>query len=367
MKILWFTWKDGSNPAAGGAETVNEELAKRLVRDGHAVTFVVAGFNGGAAEESRDGCRILRVGNRWSVYLRAHSLYRKSLQGTADLVIDEINTVPFFCRWYVREKNILFVHQLAREIWFHEMLFPLNVVGYVLEPLYLRMLSDRAVVTVSESSKRDLLRRGFRPERVRVIPEGVAMEPLGETEPAAKNPHPTLLAFGAIRSMKRTMHALRIFELAKRELPDLQLIVAGAAHGAYGAQVVDAIKKSPYAGDIRCLGRVDAEEKKRLFTAAHLLLATSCKEGWGLVVTEADRRGTPAVVYDVDGLRDSVRHDETGIVVPDGDASAAARAVVRILKDEHDYARLRSNALAWAKTLDFDASYAAFVGILKSL
>ena len=31
MKILWFTWKDMNYPEAGGAELVNEELAKRLV------------------------------------------------------------------------------------------------------------------------------------------------------------------------------------------------------------------------------------------------------------------------------------------------------------------------------------------------
>ena len=39
MKILWLTWKDRKNPLAGGAEVVNEELAKRLVKDGHEVIF----------------------------------------------------------------------------------------------------------------------------------------------------------------------------------------------------------------------------------------------------------------------------------------------------------------------------------------
>ena len=39
MKILWFTWKDLKNPYAGGAEVVNEQLAKRLVADGHSMEF----------------------------------------------------------------------------------------------------------------------------------------------------------------------------------------------------------------------------------------------------------------------------------------------------------------------------------------
>ena len=46
---------------------------------------------------------------------------------------------------------------------------------------------------------------------------------------------------------------------------------------------------------------------------AHVLLMTSVREGWGLVVTEANACGTPAVVYNVPGLRDSVRNEETGL------------------------------------------------------
>lgn len=40
MKILWLTWKDRSHPRSGGAEVVNEEIAKRLARDGHEVVFL---------------------------------------------------------------------------------------------------------------------------------------------------------------------------------------------------------------------------------------------------------------------------------------------------------------------------------------
>ncbi len=47
MKILWLTWKDIKHPLAGGAEVVNEELAKRLAKDGHEVLFLVGGFEGG--------------------------------------------------------------------------------------------------------------------------------------------------------------------------------------------------------------------------------------------------------------------------------------------------------------------------------
>ncbi len=53
-------------------------------------------------------------------------------------------------------------------------------------------------------------------------------------------------------------------------------------------------------------GRVNDITKQRLMDSAHALVVTSVREGWGLVVDEAAATGTPAVGYDIDGLRDSV-------------------------------------------------------------
>ena len=105
MRILWLTWKDKKNPLAGGAEVVNEELAKRLADDGHEVFFVVGGFDGAAKEEDRDGFKIVRVGGRFSVYWHAYRYYKKNLTNWADLVIDEVNTFPFFCQVLSQRKK----------------------------------------------------------------------------------------------------------------------------------------------------------------------------------------------------------------------------------------------------------------------
>src|SRR4030042_2888892 len=143
MKILWFTWKDKKNPQAGGAEMLAEEIAKRLAGDGHEVIFIVGGYPGAVQTEHVDGYQIIRVGNRWTVYWRAFRYYRKALAGWADVLIEEINTIPFFTRFYLRgEKKLLFIPQLCREIWFYEMVFPLSLIGYLAEPIYLRLLKS---------------------------------------------------------------------------------------------------------------------------------------------------------------------------------------------------------------------------------
>ncbi len=54
------------------------------------------------------------------------------------------------------------------------------------------------------------------------------------------------------------------------------------------------------------LGHVSEEEKRERLARAHALVATSVREGWGLVVTEAAASGTVSIGYDVPGLRDSI-------------------------------------------------------------
>ena len=69
--------------------------------------------------------------------------------------------------------------------------------------------------------------------------------------------------------------------------------------------------------DVVFYGHIKDEVKYDLLRKAHLLLVPSVREGWGLVVTEANAMGTPVIAYDSPGLRDSVVDQKTGILVKD--------------------------------------------------
>jgi glycosyltransferase involved in cell wall biosynthesis len=79
----------------------------------------------------------------------------------------------------------------------------------------------------------------------------------------------------------------------------------------------------------------------------------SAREGWGLVVTECNACGTPAVVYDVPGLRDSVRHMETGLVVRSSPHSMAD-GMLRLTRDPELFERLRLEAQSWSRTFTYE-------------
>jgi len=364
MRILWFTWKDKKNPLSGGAEVMNEELAERAIKDGHEVTFIVAGYPGCRKEEVVNGYRVIRVGNRFSVYIYAGLYYLKHLRHWPDLIIEEINTIPFLTQLYApRRKRLLFIYQLAREVWFHELpssLRLLSSVGYLIEPMYLYLLNDNVALTESASTQKDLMRFGFLKKNVSIIPPGTTIRPIISLDQAKKNAHPTILSLGAIRSMKQTLHQIEAFEIIKASLPKARLIVAGSASSEYGQKVLKYISQSPYKEDIEFRGPVDDLEKKGLMQKAHVILVSSIKEGWGLIITEANSQGTPAVVYNVDGLRDAVRHSETGILTAENSPMGLARGVIDLLQGSTNYRRLQENALMWSKTLNFDESYKEF-------
>lgn len=362
MRILWLTWKDSQNPLAGGAEVVSSELAKRLVQDGHEVIFVVGGFKGARAKATMHGYQVIRVGGRMSVYWHAYKYVRSHLSDWPDVVIEEVNTVPFFSRFYLKNKpRKLLFHMLCREIWFYQMVAPFSLVGYLAEPLYIRLLRKDPVITVSESTKQDLVKHGYDPERIAIISEGLQIEPINALSDIKKFTRPTMLSLGALRAMKQTLDQIKAFEIAKQSIPDLQLKIAGDASDAYGQKVLAYIKQSPFRNDIEYLGRVSQEHKKELMQRCHFITVTSIKEGWGLIVTEAASQGTPAVVYNVDGLRDSVRHNETGLVTDKNTPNALANKITELLRHPKQFAQLQKNAWEWSREITFDNSYQQFL------
>jgi glycosyltransferase involved in cell wall biosynthesis len=362
LKILWLTWKDRGHPLAGGAETISGEIMDRLIRDGHKVRMVTSHYLDSNSYETRGELEIFRTGNRYTVYHCAKKLFKEQLSGWADIVVDEMNTIPFGSGLYNKTKNTMLCYQLAREVWFYQMVFPLSLFGYLAEPLILRRLarSYSTILTESASTKADLERYGFR--TVRTFRAGISIAPLDSL--TTKKSSKLILYLGAIRPMKRTLDAIKAFETARDQDNSLEMVVAGDTLGRYAKKIVRYATQSRHSQAIRILGRVSASERLSLMKKAKLILVTSIKEGWGLIVTEANSQGTPAIAYDVDGLRDSVQNNITGRLVKSGDYRAMGDQIIDLLSDQEIYDQLRHKAWDWSKEFTFSNSYHDFLKIL---
>ena len=90
---------------------------------------------------------------------------------------------------------------------------------------------------------------------------------------------------------------------------------------------------------------------------------TSVKEGWGIVITEANSQGTPAVVYDVDGLRDACKNGKTGSVIK-ASPHYLANAIMQLLGNKTLYESYR--LCAWKDSFFYnkETSYKHFINII---
>ena len=98
---------------------------------------------------------------------------------------------------------------------------------------------------------------------------------------------------------------------------------------------------------------------------AHIILVPGIREGWGLVVTEANAMGTPAVAYDVPGLRDSVKHNITGLLCRNRKPEELAAKAILLLKDNVLYKKLCVNSLEWSKSFSWDKSTSECLNVLS--
>jgi glycosyltransferase involved in cell wall biosynthesis/O-antigen/teichoic acid export membrane protein len=339
LRILILNWRDIRNPDAGGAEVVTHEVAKRWVAQGQEVSLLTSQFPGGLPSEIVDGIRVRRFGRLRSGSFHLRVQWELAHLRGYDVVIDEINTVPFFTPlWRRRLPPVVgLIHQLASDVWDAEVPAPLAAIGRRLEPAMLRLYRNTPMITVSESTKRDLKALGLRD--VRVVPQG-------RDEPASlprvgKAAAPTFLFVGRLAANKRPDHAIEAFNLIRRELPDARLWIVGRGP-------MERLLRDRLPTGAEMLGFLPRQDLYRRMAAAHLLLVTSVREGWGLVITEANGVGTPTVSYNVPGVRDAIVDGRTGLLATAGDPLALARQAIALLDDAGRYSEMRQRAQEWA-------------------
>lgn len=318
MNILIFNWRDPINPEHGGAEVLTHEIAKRWVGWGHNVTQVSAKFRGAKPREELDGVEIIRRGwgvirsFRIPVHVAAFAWYQSHAR-EFDIVIDEIHGIPFFTPLFVRKPVVALICEVAKELWDVSFPKPLNYLGRVIENSYFRFYKNVPFLTISKSTQEELITMGVTRRHITVLPMGLTV-PQGKVR-APKEKVPTLIYVGRLTKAKGIEDALDVVREIKKSIPSIRLWVIGQGEEEYVAYLKQKIKERMLEDSITLFGYVDDDEKFQLLSRAHILIAPSKKEGWGLTIPEAGFVGTPSVAYDVSGFRDILQGQNAGIKV----------------------------------------------------
>jgi glycosyltransferase involved in cell wall biosynthesis len=337
-KILFVAWRDLANPRAGGSEVLVDKLAAGMTARGDEVSLLCGG------PSAERPYRVVRSGGTYSQFLRAPLAYWRRL-GDSDLVVEVCNGMPFLTPMWSGRPQICLVNHVHTDLW--RMMFPrpIAALGQFAESTVLpRAHRNNLFLTVSNSTADALREIGVPDERIRQICNGVV-----QPDPVTpRSPEPLFLAFGRLTEYKRIDLLLRLWERV-RPVVGGKLVIAGDGSERQRLEA----QAGP---DVVFTGRVSEEEKHRLMCAAWLLLHPALIEGWGIVIAEAAIRGTPAIGFDVPGLRDSVVNGKTGLLVKNEGQFASAWASLaldRLRTEELGLdARVRAERLHWSAAVD---------------
>lgn len=361
MNILILNWRDVHHPKSGGAELVTMEHAKGWVRAGHKVTWLTAGYDGARSESIIDGVHFVRRWGSFTVYLYTPTYILRNARNF-DVIVDEAHGFPFFSPVFTRKPVVVFIHEVAGEIWDFMFPFPKNVFGKLLELLYFQIYKHCLFWTDAPSTKDELVERGIARENCTAIPCPV-IRPI--TVRKTKEHVPTFLFVSRVVRMKGIEEIIKAFSFIIRSMPQAHLWIVGGGTQDYVRELKAMIADYGVSQNVTFFGEVSEREKYRLMARAHLLLHASVKEGWGLVVLEAAFVGTPSVVYNVNGLKDVVKNGRTGVVILDNSPQEMAREAVRLYNDTARYAEIQKNGKAWVHSLTWEDAVKKSTHLLK--
>lgn len=357
MNILIFSWRGPGHPNAGGAEISTHEHAKAWVKAGHGVTLFTSHYQGAREKEAIDGVLLIRRGRQFfEVQWEAFKWYLFENHPKYDLVIDQFHGIPFFTPLYIKTKKLAFIHEVTKEVWkFNQFLPPFNFlignVGMIMEPLIFRLYKNIPFMTVSESTKRDLVDWGIEDDDITIIYNGVNVLPIERLPQKEKKK--TLIYLGALAKDKGIEDALRIFSILNDSSSNWQFWVVGKCDLRYLEKLKNQIGKLKLNGKIKFWGYVDEHKKFELLGRSHLLINPSIREGWGLVVIEAARMGTPTVGYNVPGLKDSILDGKTGMLCSSAPGLLVGK-IEELLTNNTRYNEICKNAIIWSNNFSWE-------------
>ena len=344
-----LNWRDPCNPLAGGAERVTLAYLRGLVERGHEVAWFANEFEGCEPEGEIDGITVVRGGGKFFSWRAAKAWYAG--QPKFDLVIDQHHGLPWYAPWWCETRCVAYIHEVLGPIWNSFYPWPISAIGRWQERFTHRRYRQVPFWTASSFTRDLLLEQGV--ESVTQIPYGIETRALEELPEKELDEPLRLITVSRLAPNKQVDHAIAaLWCLLHEEKVRAELKIVG------DGQEADALRKLAkdlgVSEHVEFCGALPEAEKDVALRAAHFLLHTSLREGWGLNVTEANAMGTPAIVYPAPGLDESTLHKQTGLIADEQSPVALAAMIASVQSHEGAYQDWRVNARDRAKEFHWD-------------
>ncbi len=325
MKVLFVS--DIYYPHIGGISEHIYNLANQFEKHGHYVSILTANIEGDLRPDEE---RVIRIGK--SIVIPANHSHSRITYGVDGGILSKIvnkydivhihgtlaPNLPLLTLRVSRRINIFTFHPAYK----YSLLLKIFK-GYLKN--YFKRIDGK--IAVSRAARDSIVK--YLPGDYRIIPNGVDTKKFNPGN-LSKDSSKEILFVGRIEPRKGLQFLINALPLVKKEIPEVNLTVAGGWYKEMKINVPQEVKDS-----IRFLGFVDPEKLPEVFRKSNLFVSPAIGgESFGIVLIEAMASGIPVVASDIPGYRCVIEDEKNSFLVSPGDSEAIANGIIRVLKDE---------------------------------
>jgi glycogen(starch) synthase len=351
MKIAFYSYDHIDNPWCGGGGAYRDHTIHRLLANRHEISFFCGTFKG-CASHTGHGIRFTFLGIP-ATYLVSRITYAflatiHSLFVKADLIVIGYSVfspvISFLCR--KRITIIELFHLTGQGPWKKYSFF--GIAPMIAENLAL--IGGRHFICINKSLA-EYIRRRYRKPSVETVYTGFDQDLLA----GIGTDRNYLLYFGRIDIyMKGIDLLIEAFETIAGRFNQHRLVLAGRGSRTDVARLTERLRQSPLREKIAFHENVSDRQKAELLHNATMVCMPSRFEGWCISAIEAAACSKATVGTRISGLMESIKENETGLLVSPENTGELAAAISRLLTDPELRIRLGSNGPAWARQFIWD-------------
>ncbi len=306
----------------GGGERRYYELTKRLVQEGHQVDVLTMKVKGAPEDEIIGGINVHRIGPviqnppfRTKLdFIKYMKATVKWLRKNKYTIIDAQAYSPLLCGSLVSKFKstpiIATVHDTSsgnKDQWIQD-----SNIASMAEKILLKLPYNK-ILTVSNSTKNSLVNDfNVSDEKIEIISNGVDLE-LIDSINCDKKDNNRILFVGRLVPHKHADHLLEVINSLKDKIDDIHLVIVGK--GVEKENLEEYIKNNNLENYVEFMQDLTNEELIYQMKLANILVLPSTREGFGMVLSEANACYTPTIAYKSGGVVDVVVDGKTGYLV----------------------------------------------------
>jgi len=306
----------------GGGERRYYEFAKRLVKKGHHIDLICMKIDGVSDQEEIEGINVYHIGptiknppqRSSSDFIKfIFAIFKWIMKNDYDIIDAQAYAplIPAFLGSKLKRTPIVgTIHDVSTigdDQWIQS-----AKTASLAEKILVRLPYDK-IITVSNSTKKSLVEYyGVKEDKICVVYAGVDLKFIDSVKVNEKYQN-TIIFVGRLAPHKHVDHLLKLVKSLKKDIPSIKLIIVGI--GVEKENLINLTQEYGLKKQVQFLENLDYHELISEMKKSNVLALPSTREGFGMVLAEANACKIPVVTYASGGVVEVIEDGFTGFLV----------------------------------------------------